>query len=44
MLVVFTSQSYFKVPKAITLNATRYFTMKIPNKKEFEQPASNHSF
>ena len=44
MLVVFTSQSYFKVPKTITLNATRYFTMKITNKKEFEQPASNHSF
>ena len=33
MFVVFASQSYFKVPKTITLNATRYFTMKIPNKK-----------
>ena len=37
MLVVFTSQSYFKVPKTITLNATRYFSMKIPNKKEQRQ-------
>ena len=31
--LVFISQSYFKVPKAISLNATHYFIMKIPNKK-----------
>ena len=31
--LVFISQSYFKVPKTISLNATHYFIMKIPNKK-----------
>ena len=30
--LIFISQSYFKVPKAIRLNATHYFIMKIPNK------------
>ena len=37
------SQSYFKVPKIIRLNATHYFIMKIPNKRELQQTASNHS-
>ena len=32
--LVFISQSYFKVPKTIRLNATHYFNMKIPNKRE----------
>ena len=32
--LVFISQSYFKVPKTIRLNATHYFIMKIPNKRE----------
>ena len=32
--LVFISQSYFKVPKIIKLNATHYFIMKIPNKRE----------
>ena len=32
--LVFVSQSYFKVSKTIILNATRYFIMKIPNKRE----------
>ena len=41
--LVFISQSYFKIPKTIRLNATHYFTMKIPNKKELQQIASNHS-
>ena len=41
--LVFTSQSYFKVPKTIRLNATHYFVMKIPNKRELQQIASNHS-
>ena len=35
ILLVFISQSYFKVPKIITLNATHYFIMKIPNKRYF---------
>ena len=43
ILLVFISQSYFKVPKAIRLNATHYFIMKIPNKRELHQIASNHS-
>ena len=36
-------QSYFKVPKTIILNATHYFIMKISNKRELQQIASNHS-
>ena len=31
--LVFISQSYFKVPKTIRLNATHYVIMKIPNQK-----------
>ena len=42
-LLVFISQSYFKVPKTIRLNATHCFIMKIPNKIELQQTASNHS-
>ena len=41
--LVFISQSYFKVPETIRLNATHYFIMKIPNKRELQQIASNHS-
>ena len=37
------SQSYFKVPKTIRLNAMHYFIMKTPNKKVFQQIASNRS-
>ena len=33
ILLVFKSQSYFKVPKTIRLNVTLYFIMKIPNKR-----------
>ena len=40
--LVFISQSYFKVPKTIRLNATHYFIMKIPNKRELQQIVSNH--
>ena len=39
----FISQSYFKVPKAIKLNAACCFIMKILNKRELQQIASNHS-
>ena len=40
---LFLTQSYFKVPKNIRLNATYYFIMKIPNKRELQQIASNYS-
>ena len=43
ILVVFISQSYFKVPKTIRINRTQYFIMNIPNKREFQQIASNNS-
>ena len=36
-------QSYFKVPKDVTLNSTHFFILKIPNKKELEQIVLNHS-
>ena len=39
---IFISKSYFKMPKIIILNATHYFIMKITNKSELEQIASNH--
>ena len=42
ILLVFISQSYYKVLKTIRLNATDYFVMKIPNKREIQQTASNH--
>ena len=42
ILFVFISQSYFKVRKTITLNATHYFIMKIPSKRKLQQIASNH--
>ena len=41
--LVFISQSYFKVPKDVRLNSTRFFIMKIPNKRELQQIAINHS-
>ena len=41
--LVFIIQSYFAVPKNLTLNSTRYFIMKIPNKRELQQIAFNHS-
>ena len=31
------------MPKTIRLNATHYFIIKIPNKRELQQIASNHS-
>ena len=30
------------MPKTVRLNATHYFIMKVPNKKELLQIASNH--
>ena len=41
--IVFITQSYFKVPKDVRLNSTHFFSMKIPNKRELQQIATNHS-
>ena len=41
--LVFVTQSYFKVPKDVRLNSTNFFIMKIPNKRELQQIALNHS-
>ena len=41
--IVFITQSYFKVPKVVRLNSTHFFIMKIPNKRELQQTALNHS-
>ena len=41
--IVFITQSYFKVPKDVRLNSTHFFVMKIPNKRELQQIALNHS-
>ena len=39
--IVFITQSYFKVPKYVRLNSI--FIVKIPNKRELQQIALNHS-
>ena len=41
--IVFITQSYFKVPKDVRLNSTRFFIMKIPNKRDLQQIVLNHS-
>ena len=41
--IVFITRSYFKVPKDVRLNSTHFSIMKIPNKKELQQIALNHS-
>ena len=41
--IVFVTQSYFKFPKDVRLNSTHFFIMKIPNKRELQQIALNHS-
>ena len=43
IFLVFITQSYFAIPKYIRLNSKHYFTMKIPNKRELQQIAFNHS-
>ena len=35
--LIFISQYYFKMPKTIGQNATYYFIMKIPNKRELNK-------
>ena len=42
--IVFITQSYFKVPKDVRLNSTHSFIMRIPNKRELQQIALNHSY
>ena len=41
--LIFITQSYFKVPKYVRLNTSHFFIMKIPNKRELQQIAINHS-
>ena len=41
--LVFITQSYFKFPKDVRNNSTHFFIMKIPNKRELQQIAINHS-
>ena len=41
--IVFIMQSYFKGPKDVRLNSAHFFIMKIPNKRELQQIALNHS-
>ena len=40
---VFITQSYFKVPKDVRLNTTHFFIAKIPNRREPQKIARNHS-
>ena len=41
--LVLITQSYFKVPKDVRLNSTNFFIMKVPNKRELQEIALNHS-
>ena len=41
--LVFGTQSYFIVPKNISLNSTHYSIMNISNERELQQIAFNHS-
>ena len=41
--LVFISQPYFKVPKDVRNNSIHFFIMKIPNKRELQKIAINHS-
>ena len=41
--LVFITQSYFKVPKDVSLNNNHSFITKITNKKDLQQIVLNHS-
>ena len=41
--LVFITQSRFKVPKYVSLNTSHIFIAKIPNNRELQQIAINHS-
>ena len=43
IFLVFITQSYFSVSKEVRLNSTHYFIMKIYNKRELQNIATNHS-
>ena len=43
VFLVFTTQSYLKVPKDVRLNTTHFSIAKIPNEGELKQTAINHS-
>ena len=43
ILLVFITQSYFSVPKDVTLNSTHYLIMKINNRKELQNIVINDS-
>ena len=40
--LVFITQSYFSLPKEVRLNSTYYLIMKIYNKRELQNIATNH--
>ena len=41
--LAFITQSYFKVPKDVRLNTSHFFIAEIPNERELQQIAINHS-
>ena len=41
--LVFITQSCFKVSKDVRLNSAQFFILQIPNKRELQQTALNHS-
>ena len=41
--IVFITQSYFKVPKDVRFNTRHFSILKIPNKRELQQIALDHS-
>ena len=41
--LAFITQSYFMFPKDVRINSTHFFIMNIPNKRELQQIALNHS-
>ena len=41
--LAFITHSYFSVPKNVILSTTHFFIMKIPNKRELQQIAIDHS-
>ena len=43
IFLAFITQSYYKVPKDVRLNTSHFFIAKIPNKRELQQIAINHS-
>ena len=40
---VFFTQSFFKIPKDVRLNSTNFFIMEVPDKRELQKIALNHS-